>query len=862
MADTTTAAYADNPAERLKYLLDLGARLIADQQPATATAESPATPVSDPAPVPEAAREIGDTSTARPAPDPAASPDPVRPARALAAPTIAPTDFLDTCSPALAEAISTSSHIVLDLETTGLTRASKPIALTGTTKIGPNLSISKILGRGRFTECNPAPRVRVVSVALPDNRRLAFDLDKMTPESRDRLFSAVSSCKVWVGQNLGFDLSWLYGLGYLPEPFVIDAMIAIRTIRPHYLHKIATAAGDPTSPAHKKALAHLKGRAKAGKSDFLSFALEPLALAYSADISKDITIDKSYQKPANWTLPDLSRAHLDYCISDITLPAEILVRALRCKSMSEVIQKLAAHPVYPALSGAVIALSKMHRNGLPVSEEGMAGIERAELARITKAAEVLAEEPLFVAHLERLTALDSTETAEIKRAIGEYCRSALGIELDIGKDGNPAVGEKALLLLGIAKDRVIDALLDLREAKKRIGFIQSWRDLSKEDGRLHGLVTQTAATGRTTASEPNIQQLPHDPIFRGSDTGIFVAKPGYKMIATDYSAIEMRIAAALALRALAEYESGKFGPLYDKDWKIQADKERIEELAKRFSKLDEIPAYEKKDKDYDGKTIHMLAWYLSRVRKTGVKSRLAEGFKHGIDPHLLTAVGVTKASGEEDPLVYLTRLSPEERDTLKKSMKSARQAAKPTNFGLLYGMQASALWESGIVGYGLDWSKEEATAARDAWFTMYPELGFWHQWSKLTYRQWPRDPWRRIGFAEDGQGLEVRPASKAPVMTPKTLTGRPLYTCTAQQLLNFQDQGTGADIAMIALANLGYLADYLVCFVHDELVIEVPESMAEQARADLEKVMIDAAAPYLDPIPAEVESAIGDWWVH
>ncbi len=794
-----------------------------------------------------------------------AAPAPVAPKPGPLPSQTEPGTFLETCSPALAEAIAGADWIALDLETTHLTPFSKSIVLTGSAKIGPDKSISKILGRGRAGDCDPTPRMRVVALGLPDGHHLAWDLDKMSAEGRDRLLSACCKAPVWVGQNLGFDLAWFYDAGYTPAPFLVDVMLAVRTLSPGFIHHIAKTAGKiacvnrEEQAVQRACYAHLAALANAGKPSTISFSLETLALAYAAAIGKSVPVDKSWQKPQNWMLPDLLPPQYEYCVSDITLPGQIMQKALGCKSMSAAIARLKGHPLYPALSQATVTLSRMHLNGLPVSAEGMEELAESERRRIRDALQILAEQPLFTDHLEAMADEGKTENVGIKEAIAAYCTARLGITLGTTTDGKPAVGEDALILLGIADDTIIDAILDIREAKKRLGLISAWQSLSAADGRLHGLVTQTAGTGRTTASEPNIQQLPHDPIFRGSESGIFRARPGYKIIATDYSAIEMRIAAALALRALREYREGDFGVMY-KGEKAIALKKRIEALAEDFARMETIPEYEKKEKDFDGYTIHLLAWFLSRVRKTGVESRLAEGFRNGIDPHLLTAVGVTKHSGAIDPLVYITGKTPEERDALKKELKGPRQAAKPVNFGLLYGMQPHTLWENGITDYGLRWTLEEATAAKTAWFEMYPEIGFWHSWSKLMYRTWSTAEWCALGYGEDG--IVVKSPSKKPVLTPKTLSGRPLYVCTPQQLLNFQDQGTGADAAMVALANLGYLAEFLVCFVHDEFVLEVPDALVDQARQDLEKVMIKAAAPWLGSVPAEVESAIGDWWIH
>jgi hypothetical protein len=69
-----------------------------------------------------------------------------------------------------------------------------------------------------------------------------------------------------------------------------------------------------------------------------------------------------------------------------------------------------------------------------------------------------------------------------------------------------------------------------------------------------------------------------------------------------------------------------------------------------------------------------------------------------------------------------------------------RQKAKPTNFGLLYGMKAEGLYARGVDDYGLSWSRKEAADARHAWFSLYPEFRLWHRCtSLLQFRNIPKD---------------------------------------------------------------------------------------------------------------------------
>jgi DNA polymerase-1 len=84
--------------------------------------------------------------------------------------------------------------------------------------------------------------------------------------------------------------------------------------------------------------------------------------------------------------------------------------------------------------------------------------------------------------------------------------------------------------------------------------------INPETGRVHTSYHQAvAATGRLSSSDPNLQNIPVR-----SDEGrrirrAFVPEPGYKMLAADYSQIELRIMAHLSgdARLLAAFEAGQ-----------------------------------------------------------------------------------------------------------------------------------------------------------------------------------------------------------------------------------------------------------------------------------------------------------------
>ena len=86
-----------------------------------------------------------------------------------------------------------------------------------------------------------------------------------------------------------------------------------------------------------------------------------------------------------------------------------------------------------------------------------------------------------------------------------------------------------------------------------------------------------------------------------------------------------------------------------------------------------------------------------------------------------------------------------------------------------------------------------------------------------------------------------------------------------RQCLNARIQGSAASLtklAMIQIHNSPELKDLdakLVMTIHDEVMLECPALYAEQASEILPRIMIDAAAPYID-VPMKCDPAIESRW--
>lgn len=90
--------------------------------------------------------------------------------------------------------------------------------------------------------------------------------------------------------------------------------------------------------------------------------------------------------------------------------------------------------------------------------------------------------------------------------------------------------------------KALDALVRWRKWRKWEGYLKSWLAF-QQDGILYPTYRPSGTvTGRLSAALPNVQQVPRDKFMRS----IFCAREGYKLVAADYSQIELRIAAMLA----------------------------------------------------------------------------------------------------------------------------------------------------------------------------------------------------------------------------------------------------------------------------------------------------------------------------
>ncbi len=193
---------------------------------------------------------------------------------------------------------------------------------------------------------------------------------------------------------------------------------------------------------------------------------------------------------------------------------------------------------------------------------------------------------------------------------------------------------------------------------------------------------------------------------------------------------------------------------------------------------------------------------------------MLEAYRNGGDLHTLTAQMVTGKS------------------TIT---KDERQVAKACNFGLIYGMGSEGLRTYAKTSYGVNMTETEAKTFRDAFFHRYAGIKIWQE--------------------KQQRASEIR-----------TMGGRVWRDIPDKQYrnrFNYPVQGTGAEGLKEAMGILikGLPDEWKLCaVVHDEIVLEVPEADAEQARAYLVACMKTGMERLLKVVPVEADCKISNTW--
>jgi len=217
----------------------------------------------------------------------------------------------------------------------------------------------------------------------------------------------------------------------------------------------------------------------------------------------------------------------------------------------------------------------------------------------------------------------------------------------------------------------------------------------------------------------------------------------------------------------------------------------------------------------------------------GLDSEMARTINQGRDLHLALAADLAGVTYER-ALELKAAQDPE--------INKLRKLAKIPNFGLPGGLGVAGL-VGFAKGYGLKIDEERAEELKRAWFNRWPEMrGYFNHVKSAVERGWLEQHYsgrRRggIGFTDSAnsyfQGLVADGAKsalydvvRASWMEPKS----PLYGSRP------------------------------VLFIHDEIILEVPEERAPEAADELARLMLQAMKPFTPDLNMQAEAWVSRRW--
>ncbi len=777
----------------------------------------------------------------------------------------------------LIERIAAAPWKVVDIETTGLNPASKEQNFT-----------ARDIRRG----VSPKLRVRVLSVLIPavigsahETETVAFDFDQLTEPER-RAVAKASLTNVVIAHNAGFDGYWIRRFTTQRPTLLLDSMLMARVLRPEHPLVMARMCNDENEDPGLRMEAEamfMQGRG--------GWSLADLAVGVLRKV-----LPKDLQGPKNWAEPFLTQASYDYATGDVKTTLELVMALFEIDRPSQLMERYyelrALHRPLRIIEPQVLDIIEMREHGMPWLIEEAEKYIASQWEKVREHAKKMVE---LVPTLEKFEAVlgdaEKGITADLKTAIGEAF-AARGIELEMtAKSGAFKIGEKDLRRVKAQVNEQAKELFDtwvaLNRAKKAGGMAKEVTGyaIRSGDSRLHPNTGHGPVTGRLASSEPNCQQFPRDQGFRNCVT----ARRGHKIVASDYSALDMRVGAALAIRAQRQIFEVYMG-----------DREVSQDVARIIQRVFEGGITLEKARAEEERTVKAFeAWkakredvadsadarrgYWDHYRKLA-RQQLLAGFQRclkevreradaegtsewgslrdafsidGMDIHTWTALGMIG----KDPKALFMGLQGEdvakELKKWKKELGDKRQTGKVGNLSLLYAMKTLGLMEAAAKNYNIHWTFEEADKVRKDWLAAYVEIDLWHKWTELN-------PFEQVYIPDFDRGGKY---VKKEVYQSYTLGNRLIYAFGLNAALSYEDQSTGADILGLVMQTLREqhpdIFDCTVNQVHDELVFEVPDEKVEEYTDIIGKLMKECSEHFLMQfgVKGECSPAVGDVWL-
>jgi len=388
-----------------------------------------------------------------------------------------------------------------------------------------------------------------VSVAVYDSKADTMNYfhttDNKTHSYKDVKEFSIGDADILVGQNLQYDLGWYLadnctgaqeGIAMLRKMYR-DGVVLVDT-------KLMAKLVDEFKMSYSLSALTKEYRVTAKSTKLLADAVFETGLYTEVKSTEGRNFVNRPSKDApllKIAYQNMHRLPVDivaeYCIDDVKGTTE-LYQKLLSEMMNEYGEE-ATLMLIKKYSTLQYAVMEMRINGLVIDNKLLAENHK-ELGKMLLAAQKKLNE--LVGGVE----VNAAATSSLHSAYLSYGYK----ESQIPKTdkGNPSIVQK---WLDSQNNELSSAILRVRQLTKIIGtFMDSLRTLqdhlqmsTSELGHVHGEFNIFGThTGRFTCSSPNVQQIPkRNPEFYKVCRGMFVAPPGEKFIASDYSNQEGRI---------------------------------------------------------------------------------------------------------------------------------------------------------------------------------------------------------------------------------------------------------------------------------------------------------------------------------
>jgi DNA polymerase-1 len=243
-------------------------------------------------------------------------------------------------------------------------------------------------------------------------------------------------------------------------------------------------------------------------------------------------------EPGGCSPESLASRHLDRKLNPSPEQHADLALTLAPRLAGEVDAQL-LRPVYEHIDLPLASvLARMERTGIRVETDRLAELSQrmdAGMEGLTAEIYALAGKPFNINSPQQL---------------GKVLFEDLGLPSPVKYGKGKQISTAADVLEGLAAEHEIAGkVLEFRQLSKLKGTYVDALPLliAPATGRVHTTFHQTgAATGRLSSSDPNLQNIPIRTELGREIRAAFVPEPGWKLIAADYSQIELRLLAHMS----------------------------------------------------------------------------------------------------------------------------------------------------------------------------------------------------------------------------------------------------------------------------------------------------------------------------